>query len=106
MDDMEEFANIKLDDDRCYDFVESLRACEYVDLDDIDEADLGGRCRTFLDESLNYDGCVANHKNDRSFGDVGDWRIYFDRRTELWRHEREIIRLMDGEDRVIDVVEY
>ncbi len=105
-DEMLNFASIKLDDDTCYDFVESIKTCEYVDDTKIDNANIGNRCKRFAEEYLNYNGCVKAHQNDPFFDDVGYWRIYLNRKDELWRYEREIIRLMDENDKVISVLEY
>ncbi len=106
LDEMKRFANIALDNDECYDFVERISSCEVPNNDAIDDAELGGACRRFIENNLNYDDCVANHKNDPLFDNVGSWRIYFERDDDLWRYEREIIRLMDENDMVIDVIEY
>lgn len=106
LDEMKRFANIALDNDECYNFVERISSCETPDDDAVDDADLGGACRRFIENNLNYDDCVANHKNDPLFDNVGSWRIYFERDDDLWRYEREIIRLIDENDKVIDVVEY
>ncbi len=106
LDEMKRFAKIDLDNDSCYDFVERIRYCEIVDDDVLDDADLTNSCNRFILENLDYNQCVANHRYDPLFDNVGLWRIYFERRDELWRTEREILRLMDENDRVIDVVEY
>ncbi len=104
--EMLRFANIKLDDDSCYDFVERVRQCEVVDEDNLEEADLSKACTYFIENNLNYTDCVKNHRNELFFDDVGYWRIYLDRDEDIWRKEREIIRLMDENDQVIDVIEY
>lgn len=105
-DEMIRYANIDLDNDACYDFVEDIHRCEIIDEDIINDADVSGACRQFVADNLDYDNCVSNHRYDPFFDNVGTWRIYLDRDEELWRKEREIIRLMDGNDRVIDVIEY
>lgn len=105
-DEMVDFTRISVEDDSCYDFVERIGRCEIVPDDEIFEADLSRACELFVIDELTYQGCLANHKNDPFFDDVGIWRIYFDRNRAQWRSEREIIRLMDEERRVVDVVEY
>lgn len=104
--EMLRFANIALDNDSCYDFVERINQCETADEDSIRRANLTGACRQFIERNLNYEDCVKNHRNEPFFDDVGVWRIYFEREKELWRFEREIIRLIDENDQVIDVIEY
>lgn len=104
--EMERFADIDLDDDSCYDFVERLSQCVEPNEDAVDDADLSGVCRRFITNTLNYEDCVIKHRNDPFFDNVGYWHIYLEEDEELWRYEREIIRLMDENDKVIDVVEY
>lgn len=106
LQEMEKFGNIDLDDDSCFDFVERINYCTEVDDAAIDTADLSGACRRFIVNTLSHDDCVAKHRYDPFFDDVGMWHIYLDRDEDLWRSEREIIRLMDENDRVIDVLEY
>lgn len=104
--EMLRFANIALDNDACYDFVERIGRCELVDENDARDADISKACEKFVIDNLDYDSCVDNHRYDPFFDNVGHWRIYLDRDEEQWRKEREIIRLLDGNDRVIDVIEY
>lgn len=106
-DEMEAFASIDLDNDECYEFVEDIRRCEVPNEDDvIDSRQLSARCERFIIDNLNYAGCVSNHRYEPYFDNVGVWHIYLDEDEDMWRREREIIRIIDEEDRVIDVVEY
>jgi len=105
-DELADSSYVDLDDDSCYDFVDSLSRCEYLDEDEIEGADISRGCERFVEKAFNYNDCVLNHKNDPLFDDVGYWRVYLDRTKELWRDEREIIRLIDENDRVVDVLEY
>ena len=104
--EMARFARIALDNDACYDYVESLYRCQIVDEDTLEDAGISRACQLFVRDELTYDGCVENHRSDPFFDDSGYWWIYLDRDSELWREKREIIRLMDENDRVIDVIEY
>ncbi len=106
MDEMKRFAQIPLDDDTCYDFIERIYSCTTPDDDAVDDADLSRACTRLIDTTLNHDSCVERHKNDPYFDDLGTWHIYLEEDDNLWRTEREIIRLMDENDRVIDVLEY
>ncbi|MCD5382435.1 MAG: hypothetical protein LR017_03970 [Candidatus Pacebacteria bacterium] len=106
-DEMERFADIKLDDDSCYDYIERMRSCTVIKELSRDTKDtLSSRCEKLLENHFTYNSCVEHHKNDPFFEDVGGWYVYLDRDEELWRYEREIIRLMDEHDRVIAVIEY
>jgi len=104
--EMERFGNIKLDNDKCYDFVERISSCSVPTDEQIDAANISGVCLRFVENTFNYNDCVGLHRYDPYFERDGYWRIYLDKRSELWRPKREIIRLMDENDRVIDVIEY
>lgn len=105
-DEMERLGNIKLDNDTCYEFIERLSSCTVPTEEDIDAADINGVCLRFVENTFNYNDCVALHQYDPYFERDGYWRIYLGEHNELWRPEREIIRLMDENDKVIDVIEY
>ena len=123
LDELEDFGRILLDNDECYEFIEDIRICEIPDNDEIEEADLDRGCVFFIREHLNYNDCVDNHSFEPFFS-KGDWYIYFERdeneefdedeiddeddieTNDLWREEREIIRLFDRQGRTISVIEY
>ncbi len=102
MDELERYGRIKLDNDKCYDFVEQLGTCQIPDDSDVPR----GSCTSFSDDTFNYNSCVQNHRNDPFFTRDGYWYVYLGRNDELWRSEREIIRLIDENNRVVDVLEY
>ncbi len=104
LDEMKRFGNIALDDDKCYEFIQTLSSCKNADADDAPKK-LSGSCRTFVEETLSYQGCVANHSTDPYFY-KGPWRIYLERNDDLWRKEREILRLLDDQGRTVSVVRY
>lgn len=106
LDEMIRFGNIALDNDACYAYVERIGTCTVPDGDDFGERGLSSGCRRFIERTLNHDDCVAKHRFDPFFDNVGYWRIYLERRDNLWRREREIIRLIDENDRVVAVIEY
>jgi hypothetical protein len=121
IDELEEFSRIQYDNDACYDFVERISRCEIIDEDEIEGADISRACELFVRDELAYDGCVENHQYDPLFDNIGYWRVYLsrersdtddeddadeDKTLDLWRKEREILRLIDENDRVIDVIEY
>ena len=106
LDEMKKYGNIALDNDSCYGLVGRLQTCRIPDDSLVNSYNPTNSCRVFIDTTLNYDDCVAKHKNDPFFDDVGQWHIFLQQHEELWRPKREIIRLMDEKDRVIDVIEY
>ncbi len=106
-DELKRFGeHIELDNDRCYDFIDRLYVCGVPDEELSSRSRIGGVCNTFVEDTFNYNDCVRLHAFDPYFSRDGYWRIYLDERTELWRPKREIIRLMDEQDRVISVAEY
>lgn len=104
-DQLLQFGNIKSSDDECYEFVAKIKQCQVVEDDKLSDADVSNSCEDFIDNELTYNGCVSNHKNDIDFA-TGDWYIYLNKRGELWRSKKEIIRLLDADKKVVAVVEY
>lgn len=105
-EEMKRFGDIKLDNDTCYDFVERMNSCRTPSDEDLSEAKLTRGCKKFIEDTFNYNDCVSLHRYDPYFERDGYWHIYLGEPFELWRPKREIIRLMDEQDRVIDVIEY
>lgn len=94
------------DDEECGEFVESISRCEWVSTKEINDAPISSSCESFVKRVLDYPGCVERHDEDADFYTGGKWRIYLGEGRELWRSADEIIRLVDKEGRVVDVVEY
>lgn len=105
-DELLQFSSVKSSDDNCAEFVNDIKRCEIVDDNEIDAENLSSSCRSFINNVLDYEGCVAKHDNDPHFYTSGAWRIYLDESRELWRSTREIIRLLDTEERVVGIIEY
>jgi hypothetical protein len=103
-EEMEEYGDIPLDDDRCYDFVATLASCE-VARAEASSAHISARCEAFVRKDLTYSGCVENHALDMDF-ESRTWRIFLDEDDDLWRSEREIVRLLDGEGKTVAVYQY
>ncbi len=100
-------ANIDLDNDKCYAFVDSLASCTEPDEETYTRSKVGGACRDFIEDTFTYKDCVRLHRYDPYFSrESAYWHIYLDERYELWRPRREIIQLIDGNDRIVDVIEY
>jgi hypothetical protein len=107
MDEFERFnTTIDLDDDDCYEFLERLGTCVTPEDETYTRSKVGGACSVFIENTFNYNDCVRLHRYDPFFDDPGSWRVYLGKRSDLWRSEREIIRLMDENDKVIAVIEY
>ena len=91
---------------KCEQFVKGLHQCRMFrdDFDDI-EPRIPRLCKQFVTEHFSYNGCLTYHKTDPDFY-KNEWRIYGGSRDELWRDRRDIIRLLDTEGRVVDVLTY
>ncbi len=99
--------NIELDNDKCYAYIESLQSCIEPDESTYTRSKVGSSCRAFIEDTFSYPNCVRLHRYDPYFSRTSHyWHIYLDERNELWRPKREIIQLMDENDRVVDVIEY
>ncbi len=105
-DELKRFGKIDLDNDRCYNFIEQLSTCTTPDDELSSRAKIGSVCSAFVENTFNYNDCVRLHSIEPYFTRGAYWRIYLGERTELWRPKREIIRLMDENDLVVNVLEY
>ncbi len=89
-------------DDNCWEYIESISRCE-TPL--IFPTGMQHECREYLTTEVNYNACVDNYKNESDFYQP-EWRIFLERKTELWKKEREIIKLLDAQGKIVDVYSY
>lgn len=87
----------------CREFVEDIPRCRVYTGSFPDT--ISSTCRDFVIEHLNYNACVANHKNETGFF-ANEWRLFLDRESELWGNKNEIIRLIDTNGKTIDAITY
>lgn len=107
LDELERFGSrVDLDDDACYDVLEYLPRCTEPETALSSRQSVGSACSQFIRDTLNYSDCIQLHSDDPFFRLGRPWHIYLDERYDLFRSEREIIRLMDEEDRVVSVMSY
>ena len=86
----------------CFDYLNSLSQCHFpASL----PADLSSACRTFVANTMSYNGCTNAYRNKPAFG-LPSWRLYIALRTELWANSHDVIRLLDAEGRTVDVLTY
>lgn len=90
-------------EEACVEFVEKIPRCRIYQ-GKLPNS-LSGACRVFVTEKLNYNACVAAHKNDEDFY-KDEWRLFLDQQEELWRDRNEIIRLIDAKENVVDAITY
>jgi len=68
-------------------------------------AELSSSCRQYIDQKINYNGCVDSHKYDSDFYKP-EWRVYLGRSEELWKNRNETVILSDENNKVIDWASY
>ena len=88
--------------DECWDYIERISRCE-TPLDF--PLDMQYECRTYLTNEVNHNACVSNYKDKTNFYKP-EWRVFLGRRNELWKKDREIIKLLDAQGKVIDTYSY
>lgn len=90
-------------DDACYEYVrDELSRC---DADSRPSSRLSSSCRAFITDTLSYNGCVQKHQFDAYF-EEDTWRIYVNESRELWKSERETIKLLDAQGKTVDLITY
>lgn len=88
--------------DACLLFIDNMDRCRMQ----LDALPLGfsNSCALFITEEINYSSCVENHRNDDDFFEP-EWRVYLKHEGEIW-NRRDIIRLLDNNDKTVDVFSY
>jgi len=103
VDELDRYYGNALSDDKCYDFVsEELDTCT---TDSRPPSRLSSGCKSFIQDRLSYNGCVATHQFDADFSN-DTWRIYVNGSRELWKQERESIKLLDAQGKTVDLITY
>lgn len=88
--------------DGCLDYINSLPSCQVIVSTPLGTSH---ECTRYVTTELNYTKCVERHKNDVDFYDP-TWQIYLGRDDALWKNRREVINLLDQNDKVIDATTY
>lgn len=102
--------NVRLEKDEreiCRAFIDrKINQCELstIILDDVLPR-LSTICKDFIDKTYTYSGCVQNHRFDKNFFS-NEWRVFLESPAELWREQREILRLLDQNGRTVDIIDY
>ncbi|MCW9054914.1 MAG: hypothetical protein OQJ98_02985 [Candidatus Pacebacteria bacterium] len=86
----------------CLNYIERLPRC----IMPLEALPIGfpNSCALFITEKINYNTCVKNHRDDADFLE-DEWRIFLKQSDELWE-DRDIIRLLDENGKVVDVFSY
>ncbi len=89
-------------DEVCRRFVQTVPYCS----SETDLPDNASRaCHAFAEEYLDYNGCVAAHRNEDRFRS-STWRIFLGKSEELWPRSNGTITLLDADGKVIDSLSY
>jgi hypothetical protein len=95
-------SNLQTYGGECFDAINNLSQCRFPQNlpNNISQA-----CRSFLTETLSYNGCVSKNRFRSAFqGDT--WRMYLGASGELWRNSHDAIRLLDTSGRTVSVFVY
>lgn len=89
--------------DTCLNYIERLPSCR-IPLGQ-KPLNLDNQCLNFIEENINYNGCVKEHKQDADFY-KDTWMVYLNRDAEIWKQQREDITLYDQNGKLVDLVSY
>lgn len=87
----------------CFDLVERMQRC--IMSTSAFPIGTSNECSNFITETINYTGCVREHRDDTGFSG-NEWRMFLGRSEELWKEKREIIQLLDREGKIVDTFTY
>lgn len=100
-------------DGQCYQVIQNTESCQVPE----DNSQISSDCYAFINNYLNYPGCVAHHQGDQYFsGDT--WWVYLNRTAimghqndtryygTLWQPTHDAIKLEDKNGLTVDLYEY
>jgi hypothetical protein len=87
----------------CFDYLASIPSCHFVGSSI--PSGISQSCRQFVGNNLSYNGCVAMYRSQTNFT-LPTFRLYLGVRAKLWNDSHDIIRLLDAQGRVVDVLTY
>lgn len=90
-------------DNNCIDYIKNnFKNCtEYITL----PTSFTDACRQYANDRLNYNSCANRHKRDLDFYKP-EWRIYLNKKYNLWNNEHDKIILYDQNNNIIDSRSY
>jgi hypothetical protein len=86
----------------CFDFAATLPTCE---LPQTLPPNLTPNCQAFVQTRFSHNGCVDAHQRDPDFL-RGSWRTFLGQNRNIWHDAHDVIRLLDADGRVVDVLSY
>lgn len=93
------YAEVKNYSQSCQDYLLSLQACQNP-LANPPVPPEDTACFDFL-RKLNYNSCVAEHRNDEDFLD-NEWRVWADNQLDFLNPSHDRVQLLDLQGRVVD----
>lgn len=87
----------------CFTYIESVDSCRFPG--SILPSNLSAACKAFITTAYTYNGCVNTYQFRTDFR-KNSWRLFLGSSAPLWNNDHDIIRLLDGEGRTVDVLKY
>ena len=87
----------------CFDYIANIPSCHFVGANQ--PTNLSTACRQFVGNNLSYNGCVAMYRSQANF-DLPTFRLYLNQSAKLWNDSHDIIRPLDAQGRIVDVLSY
>ena len=87
----------------CFDYIADIPSCHFVGASM--PSNISPACRQFVGNNLSYNGCVAMYRSQQNF-DLPTYRLYLNQSSKLWNNSHDIIRLLDAQGQVVDVLSY
>ncbi|OGZ30259.1 MAG: hypothetical protein A2931_04580 [Candidatus Niyogibacteria bacterium RIFCSPLOWO2_01_FULL_45_48] len=97
--DPDKEAGVSAQNNACFSYLKTLSKCQTPNLSSA-PSDVNFACREFVEQRLNYAGCVEAHKNEAEFFSK-EWRVYLEQNEEAWSNVRETIKLFDQNSNLI-----
>lgn len=89
-------------DDMC---VAAIRTVAYCGTEAQSSFELSSGCQNFMDDHLNYNGCIDSHHADANFAGH-TWRIFLGSSGDLYRNTHDTVTLLDAQGKAIDSLTY
>ncbi len=90
-------------DPSCIDYTNSLSRCQTAVA--TQSSNLSLTCQDFLENYINYNGCLNTHRNDSDFNGTV-WHIYLGRKTSMWRSKYDVVELLDDRGKTVTSFNY
>ncbi len=98
--------NLRVYGEQCIEYLQSLMPCEIPGKNV--PKDLLPLCRALVEKEITYNKCIEREYKRSGFKvfNMGGWYLYLESPAEVWRNKYDVIRLLDADGRVVDVLSY